>query len=88
MTIGDQLGATPDVKVARIERKKLVVDNKGQFEAITMEEPETTPGRGLPDQQSQLVVERFCIGWTHRLPVGDDIDPGDQDDDQQGDPER
>jgi hypothetical protein len=42
VTIGDQLGETPDIKVARIERKKLVVDNKGQFEAITMEEPETT----------------------------------------------
>ena len=42
VTIGDQLGATPDIKVARIERKKLVVDNKGQFEAITMDEPETT----------------------------------------------
>ena len=40
--VGDEIGDSADVTVARIERKKLVLNNRGQLEAITMDEPETT----------------------------------------------
>ena len=42
LRVNDPVGDSGDVTVARIERMRLVLNNKGKLEAITMEEPETT----------------------------------------------
>ncbi len=42
LRVNDQVGASGNVTVARIERLRLVLDNNGKLEAITMEEPQTT----------------------------------------------
>ncbi len=42
LRVKDQVGESGNVTVVRIERMRLVLDNHGKLEAITMEEPETT----------------------------------------------
>ncbi len=42
LRVNDQVGESGNVTVARIERMRLVLDNNGKLEAITMEDPETT----------------------------------------------
>lgn len=42
LRVNDQVGEHENVTVARIERMRLVLNNNGKLEAITMEEPETT----------------------------------------------
>ena len=42
LRVDDYIGDTEDVQVVRIERMKLVLNNRGSLEAITMEEPDTT----------------------------------------------
>ena len=42
LRVDDPVGESGNVTVARIERMKLVLNNNGKLEAITMEDPETT----------------------------------------------
>ncbi len=42
LRVKDQVGESGNVTVARIERMRVVLNNDGKLEAITMEEPETT----------------------------------------------
>ncbi len=42
LRVNDQVGEHRNVTVARIERMKLVLNNNGKLEAITLEEPRTT----------------------------------------------
>lgn len=58
--VDDPIGDAPNVTVARIERMKLVINNKGRLEAITMEEPESTtkPSRASPRKRAKPRTSR------------------------------